>query len=286
VEIVLGRYLSYGILSAMLFFKKGTKSLSRFTPKAWGLAFLFALISNIIYYLGIVAGLRFASSTLTILVVGMAPITISLYANFRTKEIAYRDLSLPCLWIGFGLVLVNITEVDWSFKAASLMQYFLGLAGIGAALVTWSLFAVHNARFLKRHPHIQAGEWTTIIGVATLCWTILIGCLFAISMPLEVNFSKFFTLSEKTLRYLGGVLLLGFLCSWVGCYLWSRASLYLPTSLMGALLIFETLFGLCFVFTFEKILPSWIELAGVASMVGGILMSIKSFRRKPTAPVS
>lgn len=279
-EVVLGRYLSYGILSALLFFRTGFGRIRRYTPKAWILAFVFALFSNLVYYLGIVAGLRFASPTLTVLIIGMAPILIALYGNWQTREIAYRDLAIPCLWIIFGLVLVNAIEVDWSFKATSLSQYLLGLAGILTALTAWSWFAVNNARFLKRHPHIPASEWSTVIGVATLFWALLIGGLFALCMPEEVYPPKFFNLSPQTLRYFGAVSVLGVVCSWLGCFLWSRASLFLPISLMGPLLIFETIFGLFFVYLFERQLPSWIELAGVSSMMGGILMSVYTFRKK------
>ena len=280
VEVVLGRYLSYGVLSALLFFRTGLTRIRRYTARAWVIAFTFALVSNLVYYLGLVMGLRFASPTLAVLIVGMAPIVIALYGNWQAREIAYRDLVIPCLWIGFGLVLINVTEVDWSFKAASLSEYLLGLIGILAALVSWSWYAVNNARFLKRHPNIPASEWSTVIGVATLFWALLIGSIFAIGMKDELNVSKFLNLSPETLRFFTGAAVLGVVCSWLGCFLWSRASVYLPISLMGPLLIFETLFGLLFVFLFARQLPSWIELAGVSSMVGGIILSVYSFRKR------
>jgi len=280
VEVVLGRYFTYGILSTLLFFCTGFKNIFRYSPKIWRNAFLFALFSNLIYYLGLVTGLRFASPTLSVLIVGLAPISIALYGNWQTREIAYRDLAIPCLWIGFGLVLVNAIEVDWGFQAHSFGQYLLGLAGILTALISWSWYAVQNARFLKRNPQIPASEWSTAMGVATLFWVVLIGGLFALGMKKEVDLSKFFSLSPEILRYFLGAAILGVICSWLGCFLWSQASVRLPISLMGPLLVFEMLFGLLFVLLFERKLPSWIELAGVASMIGGILTSINTFRKK------
>jgi drug/metabolite transporter (DMT)-like permease len=280
VEVVLGRYLSYGLLSALLFFRTGFKRVRRYHLREWVIAFVFALFSNLVYYLSLVAGLRFATPTLAVLIVGMAPIVIAFYGNWQAREMSYRNLAIPCLWIGFGLILVNATEVDWSFQAQSIAHYLLGIAGILIALLSWSWCAVHNARFLKKNPHIAASEWSTLMGVATLFWAILIGGVFAIGLKNEVNILKFLSLSPDALRYFAASALLGVVCSWLGCFLWSQASLHLPISLMGPLLIFETLFGLFFVYLFQKQLPSWIELLGVCSMIGGIVMSVNSFRKK------
>jgi drug/metabolite transporter (DMT)-like permease len=280
VEIVLGRYFSYGLLSALVFFRTGFARVRRYPLKVWGTVGVFALVSNLIYYLGLVAGLRFASPTLAVLIIGMAPIVIALYGNWQAREVAFRDLIQPCIWIGFGLILVNATEVDWSFKAKSLGHYLFGLSGIVVALLGWSACAVHNARFLKRNPTIGASEWSTIMGVATLFWVLLIGGICAIGTKDEVNIAKFLVLSSDTIRYFTGAALLGIACSWLGCFLWSQASLYLPIFLLGPLLVFETFFGLLFVFLFQKQLPSWIELAGVCAMLGGIIMSVNAFRKK------
>ena len=283
VEVVLGRYFTYGILSTALFFSRGFKKIVRFSPKIWQTAFIYALISNLVYYLGIVAGLRLASPTLSVLIVGLAPITIALYGNWTDKEISYRDLISPCLLIFFGLVLVNAIEVDWGFQTKSLSHYLLGCVGILTALASWSWYAVHNARFLKRHPEILASEWSTAMGVATLFWVILIGALFALGMKEECNLSKFLTLSPDIIRYFMGATALGFACSWLGCFLWSQASVRLPISLMGPLLVFEMIFGLLFVMLFDRQLPSWIEIVGVFAMIGGILMSVNLFRKKRIA---
>lgn len=280
MEVVLGRYFFYGLLSTILFFRSGFSRISRYPLKIWVTAFIFALTSNLVYYIGLVAGLRFVTPTLSVLITGMAPIVIALYGNWHTREIAYRDLAIPCLWICLGLVLVNATEIDWTFQSHSFGHYLLGFSGVLVALLSWSWYAVHNARFLKQNPHISAQEWTTVMGVATLFWVIVIGGFMAIGMKEEVNLPKFFSLSSDTLRYFAGAATLGIICSWLACCLWSQASLYLPVSLMGPLLICETLFSLSFVLLFNKQIPSWIELTGVCSMISGILMSVRAFRKK------
>lgn len=280
VEVVLGRYLIYGVISAGIFFRKGFGKAREIPKAAWFKAFAFALLSNIIYYLGIIGGIRFASAPLAVLIIGLAPIVIALYGNWHAREIAFTSMIFPCVWILFGLVMVNVAEVDWTFSTSSLQQYILGFFGVIVALLAWSWYAVHNARFLKRNPHIPSTDWATLIGVCTLFWAVAMGILFAFILEKDVDLSKFTHWSNETFRFLIGVLILGIICSWLGCYLWNRASVYLPVSLMGPFLIFESLFGLLFVYSFDSRLPSLYEVVGVISMLGGILLSVVVFRRQ------
>lgn len=279
IEVVLGRYLMYGTLSAVLLFRKGFTNLGRYSSRAWSMAFIFALLSNILYYFGIVAGLRFASPPITVLIIGMAPIVIAVYGNWSVREISYRSLVIPFVCIVVGMAFVNATEVDWSFSSYTLQQYLVGLLGILTALLAWSWYAVNNARFLKRNPHIPSSEWATVIGVGTLAWTVVLGVLFSLVLNQEFQVSKFFSWNPSTAQYFMGTFVLGVLCSWLGCFLWNRASSYLPVSLMGPILIFETLFGLLFVFIFQKRFPSVLEFLGVAIMLSGILLSVYIFRK-------
>lgn len=283
VEVVLGRYFTYGVLSALLFFSSGFSRIKRYNGRAWAAAFAFGLVSNLFYYLGLVAGLRFLSPTLTVLLVGLAPLGIAFYGNWHSKDLAFRSLVIPALSISLGLILVHATEVDWSFQGRSSGQIVLGFFGVMTALMAWVWYAVQNARFLKKNQNILPSEWATVMGVATLFWTLLIGGILAVGLKEEVNLSKFFVLSSATLRYFVGASILGVLCSWVGCYLWSRASVYLPLFLMGPLLVFEVLFGLLFVYLYKGVLPSGIETLGVATMIGGILMSLNAFRKRQVA---
>lgn len=283
IEIVLGRYFAYGGLSAFLLFRKGLQRVRIMTRQAWVLAFAFAFFANVVYYLGIIAGVRFASGPLTVLIIGMAPILIALYGNWHAREIPFKHLIFPCIWILVGLLLINVAEVDWSFSSYSLKQYFLGLGGVVTAVLAWSWYAVHNARFLKRNPHISSADWTALIGVCTLFCALLMGIFFAFVIEKDVDLSKFAHWSTDLFRFIVGALVLGVVCSWLGCCLWNRASVYLPVSLIGPFLIFESLFGLLFVYGVELRLPSLFEIIGVVSMLGGILLSVYIFHKQKFA---
>lgn len=283
IEVVLGRYLVYGLISAGLALRSGLGFFKRFPVRIWALAFAFALFSNIIYYLGLVAGLRYASPTIAVLIVGMAPILIAFYGNWHAKEIACRDLATPSCLIVLGLVLVNLTEINWGFETESIGLFILGWFGIFVSLIAWCWYAVRNARFLKQHPHISPHDWSTVIGVATLFWAVVVGGVLASVSEDMVYLPKFLIPSFNTLRFLMGALFMGLICSWLGCFLWGLASVYLPISLMGSFLIFETLFGLLFVYLFQNQMPSWLELFGIVLMLGGIIMCVDRFRKNRQA---
>lgn len=280
VEVVLGRYIIYGIFSTILLLRKGWKIPIQFSLKAWFVALVFSLCSNIFYYFGVVWGLRFASAPITVLVVGLAPIVIALYGNWHAREISYKHLILPCIWMAAGIVLVNITQFDLSEDKGNLKEYFVGLFGILVALVGWSVYVVHNARFLKKNPQLPVTEWTSVIGVMTLFVSILIALFFLFAMKSEINLAHFQTWSLPLFWFLLGIGILGIACSWGGCFLWNRASSYLPISLLGPLMVLETIFGLLYVYLVEFQLPSLMEAIGILVLISGLLYALHLFKTR------
>jgi drug/metabolite transporter (DMT)-like permease len=73
-----------------------------------------------------------------------------------------------------------------------------------------------------------------------------------------------------------GSAVLGVLCSWLGSFLWNRACLHLPVSLAGQLTIFETLFGISFVYIFEQRFPPTMEFLGICFLLTAILYGIRA----------
>lgn len=281
LEVALGRYFCYGLLSCCLFLSRKNffTSIKKYPKEVWKAAFLFAIFSNILYYPGLVLGLRLASPTATVMILGMCPILVAFYGNWKGKEVHPSNLVMPMVWIFIGILLVNIVGL-WQ-TPTSFWKYSLGILGAMAALCSWSFYAIHNAQFLKRHPEIPKGEWATIIGVATFIGTSVLLCILGFFPKSGIDFHKFLSLPLfDLLKFIISVAFLGIFCSWIGCYLWNEASAHLPLSLMGSLIIFETLFGLFFVFIFEWRLPTLLELSGIIAMLYGITTILNHFRKQ------
>lgn len=278
-EIVLGRYAVYGILSSFIVFRTGISKTLSFPAAVWVKALLFSLVANIFCYFGIVGGVKFASAPLTVLIFGVSPVTIALYGNWKNREISFKELIFPCLGIISGLLLVNASEIKLDLISYS-FEYFLGLLGIFTSLTTWTWYVVHNARFIKKNPHISSTEWTTLIGVCTLFWVIVLTIFLTLVLNKDLHLNKFIHWSYDTSRFVLGISILGIMCSWLAVFFWNKACSYMPVSLMGSLLIFEYIFGLILVYIVNSRVPSLMEITGIFLMLASIFLSMRIFRKK------
>lgn len=280
LEVALGRYVAYGFFSFLLFFRKKGFSFKKYPGAVWKQAFLFALFCNLLYYPPLVLAVRYATAPVAVLVAGLTPIVVTVYGNMKLKECKFRSLIAPSFWILLGIILVNASEVDWSFSSSTPLKYLLGLGGALCALCSWSYYAVENSRFLKNHPDLPRTDWSTMIGIATLACAGFAILLLGFIKGSGIDLHKFSTLSnEASLRFFLGIAFLGIVCSWIGSFLWNKASGHLPVSITGPLIIFETIFGLLFVFLVEGRMPSLIELLGALFMFGGIMHVLFLFRK-------
>jgi drug/metabolite transporter (DMT)-like permease len=276
IEIALGRYLVYGAFSTAIFLKSGFR---RYPLSIWTKALAFSLATTMGYYIFFVLSLRLANPAITALILGIAPITIAFYGNLKCKEIGHLHLIPPTVSILIGLLVINVPEL---IATSSPATYLLGLLCALVSLAFWTWYVVANSHFLKNHSDISSHDWSTLIGVATLFWVVVVGLILVAFSP-ETFLIKFATLNQSTLSFLIGSVILGVLCSWVGGALWNRATSLLPVSLAGQLMIFETLFGLLFVYLLERRLPSLYEGAGMALFLCGVVYGIRSFSKKQSS---
>lgn len=258
-EVALGRYLFYGLISLVIFAKTWRKGEYRVSRAIFGKAIYFSLLSTLIYYTCLVFALRHATPAVSALILGISPITIAFYGNWRQKEVSFQQLVVPSCLIFIGLIAIN-----WPHFGQENSSYVMGIVSSLLALAAWSWYVVANAEFLKTHPHIHPSNWSTLIGVATLLWVVLL-------FPLYGLFSGPYRELADPLRFWVGSAILGILCSWVGAFLWNRASLCLPVSLAGQLTVFETLFGLLFVYLLAAQFPPILELFGMSVIFIAVL---------------
>lgn len=269
IEITFMRYFFFGGISSLLVAIK-FKKIKRYSLKSWIIAFILALSGHVIFYFSTVIALRFATPAVTILIAGLVPIVIAYYGNFELREGRIASLILPSIGIGLGLFLVNFSEIDWSFKLEKPWQYIFGLMSAFLALLLWSWYAVKNGQFLKSNESMDHGDWATIIGVGTFFWVLIFLGIILFFRHGHIDWQKYFTPSSNLIYFLVGTFYLGVVCSWGGSFFWNRASSYLPLSVAGPLVIFETLFGLTFAFLVQKRIPSIIELFGMFAMLFSI----------------
>lgn len=279
IEVTLGRYFFYGLIAffAMLF--QGKTFFQETSKRMWLTAILFALVVNITYFTSIVLGVRYANASITALLSGLGPVTIAYYSNWKEKTGDYRAITLPSIALVLGLILVNIPAFDGTIEH-SIGEYLLGLFFALVALGTWTWFVVVNARFLKQYSSLTPSRWANIMGVVTLGWVLLIGTGLALTVGTEEDWIRYTVPSNELYAFLVGTATLGLTCSWLGFYLWYKASALLPVCLAGQLAVFETIFGLIFVFFVEARTPTAFEFLGIIIMLGGITASVRMLSKE------
>lgn len=280
IDIALGRYLSYGLVSLALFafVTQGVQRLKQH----WKIAFLFASIMNVGYYTTVALGVRYSSASIVALLMGIAPISIGLLGNTGGLKEISKTLLIPGLLIFLGLGFVNFEALSGGWSSQTPHDFGWGIFFALLALAAWTWYVVANTNFLTQNPDIDPKDWTSIVGVMTL-GVAFVAILGRISILEREYLDQFLNLKGSGLRFIALVSTLGILCSWIGTTLWNMASRQLPAALSGQLAILETIFGLLFVYTLEERLPTLLELLGICLIFAGVLRGVKAFHQKKCA---
>lgn len=276
-EIAIGRFVAYGAFSALLM-GLGRAAAWRGPARLWLVALGLTLAANVGYYLLLIFAIRLSGSALPTLIIGVLPVSVAVAANLRQRELAWPQLFVSCALILGGIALVHLAGIEWRQQASDAFGYGLGVALAVGALALWTWFAVANAAFLRRHPEIAPGAWSSRMGVMTLPATLLVLPLLALGQDFPIA-----TTPAGGVRpawdFVQVSLWVGIGATWVATWLWNRASQALPTSLAGQLLVFETVFGLAYAFALAGKAPPPLAWAGMALLFAGVVLGIRAARR-------
>ncbi|KQY28844.1 multidrug DMT transporter permease [Caulobacter sp. Root487D2Y] len=275
LQMTAGRYLCYGLASAVLLAPGARKVLGRLTLADWRDLAGLSLLGNIVYYVCLAVSVQIAGVAPASLIIGLLPVTITLVGAQKSKKgpgegVALRRLAAPLLMVGAGVVCINIA----AFQTASgvgVGRLVLGLLAAVGALVMWTAYAVWNARRLAATPRFNSHEWSLLTGVVTglLSLLLIVPAFFFGGAPHVPNAWVLFW-SVSLAVALGA--------SVIGNGLWNAASRLLPLSLSGQLIVFETLFALIYGFLHEARWPLPLEATAIVLMLAGVLWSVHLHR--------
>jgi len=274
-----GRYLAFGLIALPLAWLD-RKRLALLTRSDWVEAMKLALVGNIVYYLFLASAIQRAGGPLPTMIIGTLPVVIAISSNLRD---ARRDGKLPwlrllpslCL-IGAGIALVNHVEIG-SLRNdvnADFGRYALGALLAVGAVACWTWYPLRNADWLRAHADRPPGTWATAQGLATLPLALL-GYLawWAWGAARSDGFPMPF--GPRPAEFVALMFAVGLLASWLGTLCWNEASQRLPTTLVGQLIVFETLSALAYVFMLRGRWPEPQILAGITLLVAGVLWALR-----------
>lgn len=279
-----GRYLAFGLIALPLAWLD-RRRLAQLSRADWKEALKLAAVGNLLYYLCLASAIQRAGGPLPTMIIGTLPVVIAITANRRNVgrdgRLPWRKLAPSLALIAAGIACVNHVELDALALSSDTdpVRYVVGVLFAIAALVCWTWYPLRNADWLRNHPGRSPRTWATAQGIATLPLA-LVGyvVLWAMMAIGDTPFAMPF--GPRPQFFVGLMLAIGLLASWLGTLCWNESSQRLPTALAGQLIVFETLAALAYAFILRGRWPETTTLIGIGLLIAGVMWAV---RIKPQA---
>lgn len=268
LQLAIGRYLSYGLISAVLIAPRWRRIAAALTPRDWGALAWLALLGNTLYYVLLATAVQMGGIAMTSLVIGFLPVVVTIVGSRDRHAVPLVALLPSLLLCTAGALCIGGQALDASAPGGSLVGL---LCAIGA-LASWSAYAVGNSRCLARLPNMSVHDWNLLTGLVTGAQSLLLVPIALLARPIHHDATAWLHFAAVSV----GVAVLA---SIGGNGLWNRMSRLLPLTMVGQMILFETLFALVYGFLWEGRLPHLLEIAAFALVTASVLSCIATHRR-------
>ena len=285
----MGRYLALGLIALPLAWM-GRKRLRQLSRQDWWTALALTLVGNVVYYICLASAIQRTGAPVSTMIIATLPVVIPIFANLlysqRDGKLSWMRLMPALVLIGIGLMCVNIAELRQGLPDFSGWRYGSGIALASISVMCWAWYALRNARWLRENPEKPPLMWATAQALVTLPVS-LVGYVAA-CLWLHLQTPDFAVpFGPRPAVFIGLMIAIAVLCSWVGALCWNVASQRLPTVILGPLIVFETLAGLLYTFLLRQEMPPMLTLSGITLLVIGVVIAVRSKPQKPAVvPVS
>ncbi|HGY5183269.1 DMT family transporter [Citrobacter braakii] len=283
----MGRYLALGLIALPIAWL-GRVRLRQLTRKDWVTALALTMMGNLIYYVCLASAIQRTGAPVSTMIIGTLPVVIPVFANLlysqRDGKLSWWRLSPALVLIGIGLLCVNISELNQGLPDFSGWRYGSGIALALISVVCWAWYALRNARWLLENPDKHPMMWATAQALVTLPVSLLgyiAACLWLNGQT--PDFALPF--GPRPGVFIGLMIAIAVLCSWVGALCWNVASQKLPTVILGPLIVFETLAGLVYTFILRQEFPPLLTVSGIALLIVGVVIAVRAKPQKPSVVV-
>lgn len=266
LELTTGRYTAYGALALALLAPRWRAATAALGRREWlGLAGL-GLVGNVVYFVLLSNAVQLGGIAITSLVVGFLPVTVTVIGSRDHGAVPLRRLLPSIVLCIAGAVCIGWQALLPSGYATG-TRALLGLLCATGALAAWTWYAVSNSRWLAHLHDVSAHDWSLLTGVVT-------GALALALVPFALLGDTAHHASADWLRFGVVSAALALLASITGNALWNRMSRLLPLTLVGQMILFETLFALIYGFVWEQRLPTPLEALAFVLLVAGVITCV------------
>ncbi|MBF8757822.1 DMT family transporter [Pseudomonas guariconensis] len=263
------RYLMVGVLSLLMLVPMARHLRQLTLQDVWMLLRL-AVVGNLVYFICLAAAIQHLGVAPASLIVGILPLTITLYGRNDSGAVPLVRLAGPLALILAGMLCINLET--FAFAPGDVADKLLGLFYALGALACWTWYAGQNSRCLKRCGHFDGHQWSVLIGVMTGLASLVMVALLAGWQPQQLQVQA---PASRWWWFWAACLGCAVFGSWLATAFWNAASRRLPLTLSGQLIVFETLFALLYAFLWRHSGPTLLEAAAIILVIGGVLWSMR-----------
>jgi drug/metabolite transporter (DMT)-like permease len=271
--VAFGRYFIYGVVSAGILFA-AVRAVS-FARIPWIRAFAYAFMGHVGYYIVLVWAISMGGVLVVAPIMATLPVSVAVVGNALDRELEFRRLIFPLLFIIVGITYLRIYQnSELSVHAVHVRNMIYGALLAFGALSMWTMYAVLNARYLKRS-RISSMVWAQAMG---LCCLLQVGIVLSLWLFLHERPAELFewtASNELILKFVAGILVLGVAVSWLATQVWNRVSRKLPIAVAGQLLVVQSLAAIAYGSWLDRQIPHAVELICVVLVVVGVVWGVK-----------
>lgn len=270
MQLAAGRYLAYGIFALPLVWPHWKRYLSVLGKREWIALGYLSVLGNILYYVLLSAAVQMGGVAMTSLVIGFLPVAVTIIGS-RDKHAVPLGRLLPSLFLSAAGILCIGWESLGKAGVGAFTSQALGLLCAFGALASWTTFAVSNSRWLGRLEHVSGHDWSLLLGIVTGAQALLL-------IPPALLFEATSQNASQWLLFGGVSTAVALFSSIIGNGLWNRMSRLLPLTMVGQMILFETLFALLYGFLWDQRLPSVLEGAAILFVLASVLTCLAAHR--------
>lgn len=275
LELAIGRYLAFGAIAGCLIAPRWRLLCGTLEPRDWRALGWLALAGNTLYYVLLASAVQLGGIAMTSLVIGFLPVAVTVIGSRDNGAVPLGKLAPSLLFCIGGAICVGWQAVAVPGPEGASTR-LLGLFCAIGALVSWTGYAVGNSRCLARLRHVSAHDWNLLTGVVTGMQALLLvplALLMGARAHDTADWVQFGLVSIAVAAF----------ASIAGNALWNRMTRLLPLTLVGQMILFETLFALIYGFLWEQRYPTLLELAAFALVVLSVTSCLAAHRKRGAA---
>lgn len=276
-----GRYIAFGLISLPLSWYD-RKHLRKLLFKDWLEAIKLVLTGHLVYYTCLTSAIQYIGAPISTAIIGTLPVIITISAYFMSnnkdnlmKKLSNSTLLISLFLITVGLLCVNISELKSEYVTLSIHQYIMGIVLAIISVLCWAWYALRNAHWLKNNPRNNPMTWANAQGIVILPFSCFVYYYYVYIYSRLIHNEFILPFGPRPKFFIFLMILIGFCCSWLGTFFWNKANQRLPITLIGPLIVFETIAGLIYVFMHRRLWPSSLIIIGIFLLISGVICTIK-----------